>query len=138
MECPHEDVGVILARIPRFHFHWSQNHFKHEPNMFRYSYADLTEREKTSYSRILEFVRSFSPLRVVTEDGNFVLDSRGNQVTVPCVIDTHSLVLSNDPMELLGRPLLLSCICRALRFHTFCLMNNLCSFVQERCLTFIP
>jgi len=40
---------------------------------------------------------------VVDEDGNPVLDSRGNQVTKPRVIDTRSLVLSKDPMSLLGR-----------------------------------
>ena len=58
---------------------------------------------KTSYSRILEFVRSFSRSKVVSEDGNLVLDSRGNQVTMPRVIDTRSLVFSSDPKELLGR-----------------------------------
>ena len=62
----------------------------------------MFERNKTSFARILEFVRSFSRAVVVSEDGNPVLDSRGNPVTKPRVIDTRSLVLSNDPMVLLG------------------------------------
>jgi len=103
VEHPHEDVGFVSTRIPRFHFYWSKDHFKHEPNMFRHSYTGLSERNKTSYSRILEFVRSFSRPKVVSEDGNPVLDSRGNQVTMPRVIDTRSLVFSSDPKELLGR-----------------------------------
>jgi len=103
VERPHEDVGVVLARVPRFHFCWSQDHFKHEPAMYRYGYADLTNRNKTSFARILEFVGSFSRSEVVDEDGNPVLDSRGNQVTKPHLIDTHSLVLSKDPINLLGR-----------------------------------
>jgi len=40
---------------------------------------------------------------VVAEDGNLALDSRGNKVNMPRVIDTRSLVLSSDHMELLGR-----------------------------------
>ena len=103
VEHPHEDVGVVSTRVPRFHYYWSKDHFKHEPGMLRHSYTGLSERNKTSYARILEFVRSFSRSKVVAEDGNLVLDSRGNQVTMPCVIDTRSLVLSSDPMELLGR-----------------------------------
>jgi len=76
--------------------------------MFRHIYASLSERNKTSFSRILEFVRSFSRVEVVSEDGNPVLNSRGNQVTRPCVINTRSLVLSDDPMVLLGTINLLS------------------------------
>ena len=40
---------------------------------------------------------------MVAEDGKPILDSRGNQVTMAHVIDTRSLVLSSDPMDLLGR-----------------------------------
>ena len=82
VEHPHEDVGVVSTCIPHFHFYWSQDHFRHEPNMSRHSYTVLTEQNKTSYARILEFVSSFSLSRVVIEDDNFVLDSRGRQVTV--------------------------------------------------------
>ena len=55
-------------------------------------------------------MHSFSRAKVVSEDGNRVLDSRGNQVTRPHVIDTCFLVLSGDPMVLLGtfNPLSLS------------------------------
>ena len=66
------------------------------------------ERNKTSFARILEFVRSFSKAEVVSKDGNPVLDSQGNQVTKPRVIDTGSLVLSSDLMVLLGMFNLLS------------------------------
>ena len=68
-ERPHEDVGVVSTRVPRFHFYWSKDHFKHEPEMFRHSYTGLSEQNKMSYARILEFVRSFSRSEVVAEDG---------------------------------------------------------------------
>jgi len=102
MECPHDDVRVVSARVPRFPFYWSKDHFKHGPKMFRHNYVGLSERNKTSFTRILEFVRSFSRAEVVSEDGNPVLDSRGNRVTKPRVIDIRSLVLFSDPMVLLG------------------------------------
>jgi len=86
--------------------------------MFRHNYTALSERNKTSFARILEFVRSFSRSEVVTDDGNPVLDSRGNQVTIPRVIDTLSLVLSSDPMALLGKSIMLSFI--PCLVHTFC------------------
>jgi len=38
--------------------------------MFRHIYVGLSERNKTSFARILEFVRSFSRAEVVFEDGN--------------------------------------------------------------------
>jgi hypothetical protein len=47
-------------------------------------------------------VRSFSRSEVVAEDSNPVLDSRGNPVTKPRLIDTQSLVLSKNPLTLLG------------------------------------
>jgi len=54
--------------------------------MFRHSYAGLSERNKTNFAHILEFVRSFSRAVVVSKDGNPVLDSRGNPVTKPRVL----------------------------------------------------
>jgi len=102
VERPHADVGTISTRVAHFPFYWSKDHFKHAPEMFTHGYAGLSERNKTSFARILEFVRSFSRAVVVSEDGNPVLDSRGNPVTKPRVIDTRSLVLSIDPMVLLG------------------------------------
>ena len=102
MEHPHHDVGIMSERVPRFPFYWSKDHFKHVPEMFRYNYVSLFERNKTSFARILKLVRSFSRAVVVSEDGNSVVDSRGNHVTKPRVIDTHSLVLSSDPMDILG------------------------------------
>jgi len=107
MERPHADVGTVSTRVPHFPFYWSRDHFKHAPEMFRHGYASLSERNKTSYARILEFVHSFSRAVVVSKDGHLVLDSRGNPVTKPRVIDTRSLVLSNDPMVLLGMSVLL-------------------------------
>jgi hypothetical protein len=107
VEHPHEDVGVVLARVPHFHFCWSHNHFKHEPAMYIHSYERLTDHNKTSFAKIIEFVGSFSRSEVVAEDGNPVLDSRGNPVTKPRLIDTRSLMLSKDPMTLLGRLCLL-------------------------------
>jgi len=69
--------------------------------MFRHNYIALSERNKTSFAQILEFVCSFSRTGVVAEDGNPVLDSRGNQVTKPRLIDTRSLVLLSYPIGLL-------------------------------------
>jgi hypothetical protein len=65
----------VSTCVLRFHFYWSKDHFKDEPEMFRHSYTDLSERNKTSYARILELMRSFSRSEVVAEDGNLVLDS---------------------------------------------------------------
>lgn len=87
VEWPHEDVGVVSARVPRFHFCWSHDHFKHEPAIYRHSYDRLTDHNKTSFARIIEFVGSFSRSVVVSEDGNHVLDSWGNPVTRPRLID---------------------------------------------------
>lgn len=103
VERPHEDVGVVSTRVSRFHFYWSKDHIKHEPDTFRHSYTRMSDRNKRSFARIIEFVSSFSRSEVVAEDGNLVLDSRGNQVTMPRMIDTHSLVLSKDFMSLLGK-----------------------------------
>jgi len=61
----YEDGKIALTRIPRFHFYWSLDHFRHDPDMFGHSYIGLSERNKTSYARIIEFVHSFSPSRVV-------------------------------------------------------------------------
>jgi len=102
VERPHADTDVVSTRVPRFHFYWSMDHFKHTPNMFKCSYVGLTERNKTGYAHILEFVRSFSRAVVVFEDGNPVLDSRGNPVTEHRAIHARSLVRSKDPMALLG------------------------------------
>jgi hypothetical protein len=115
VERPHDDVGVVSAHVPRFHFCWSHNHLKHEPAMYKHSYERLTDRNKMSISRIIGFVGSFSRSEVFAEDGNTILDSRGNPVTKPRLIDTRSLVLSKDPMTLLGRFCLL--------FHVFCLVQ---------------
>ena len=118
VERPQEDVGVVLARVPHFHFWLSPDHFKHEPAMYRFSYAVLTDQNKTSFARILEFVGSLSRSEVVDEDGNPVLDSRGNQVTKPRLIDNRSLVLYEDPMSLLGRSgLLLFVFCLTYAFY---------------------
>jgi len=97
VECPHGDVGTVSSRVPHFPFYWSKDHFKHAPKMFRHNYAGLSERNKTSFARILEFVLSFSRVGVLYEDGNPVLDSRGNPVTKPRVIDTRSLMPSVTP-----------------------------------------
>jgi len=74
-ERPHEDVGFVSTRVPRFHFCWSKDPFKHKPEMFRHIYTALSEQNKTSFALIFEFVRSFSQSKVVAEDGNHVLDS---------------------------------------------------------------
>ena len=46
-EHPHEDVGVVSTWVPRFHFYWSKDHIKHEPDMFRHSYIGVSERNPT-------------------------------------------------------------------------------------------
>jgi len=107
VEHPHADVGTVFTRVPCFPFYWSKDHFNHALEMFRHSYAGLSERNKTSFARILEFVRSFSRAVVVYEDGNPILDLRGNPVTKPRVINTRSLVILSDPMTLLGLSILL-------------------------------
>jgi len=118
VERPHEDVRVVKERMPPFSFCWTKNHFKHEPAMFRHSYLGLSDRNKTSFARMLEFVGSFSRLEVVAEDGSSVLDSRGNQVTMACFIDTRYLVLSKDPLNLFGRfDLLLFFLCLTHAFY---------------------
>lgn len=140
VEHPYGDGKTIAPRIPRFHFYWSPDHFRHEPDMFRHNYIGLSEQNKTIYTRIIEFVRSVSPSRVKDEAGKFVLDSRGNQVTVLRVIDTRSMVLSDDPMELLGRNssfisllisslsfLLMNCFC----FLCAVKMSQICSLVNK-------
>jgi len=77
VERPHEDVGVVKERMPHFPFCWTKNHFKHEPVMFRHSYPGLSDQNKTSFARILEFVGSFFRLEVVAKDGSPVLDCGG-------------------------------------------------------------
>jgi len=52
VEHPHVDVGTVSTRVPRFPFYWSKDHFKHASEMFRHSYAGLSERNKTSFARI--------------------------------------------------------------------------------------
>lgn len=47
VEHPHGDVGVVMARVPRFYFCPSEDHFKYKPTMNRYGYADLIDRNKT-------------------------------------------------------------------------------------------
>jgi hypothetical protein len=63
-------------------------------------------------------VNFFSRLVVVDEDGNPVMDSRGNPITKPQLIDTRSLVFSKNPMVLLGmlEPLFYSCFSVRLSF----------------------
>lgn len=70
--------------------------------MYKHNYDRLTNRNKTSFARIIEFVSSFSRSEVIAENDNTVLDWRGNPVIKPCLIDTHSLVFSKDPLALLG------------------------------------
>jgi hypothetical protein len=133
---PHGDGGVTSVRVPRFHFSWCLDHFKHEPAMYRYNYDKLTEWDKDSFASIVEFVNSFSRSELVDEGGNPVMDSRGNPVTKPRLIDTRSLVFSKNPHVLLGTLELLL----FLYFYSldFCLMIYLCFHVQEKCLTSVP
>jgi hypothetical protein len=102
VERSRKGVGVVPTRVPHFHFCWSRAHLKHEPIMYRRDYDRLIDRDQTSLAKIIEFVRSFSRSEVIAEDGNPVLDSRGNPVTKPRLIDTQSLVLSKNPLTLLG------------------------------------
>jgi hypothetical protein len=111
VERSRKGVGVVPTRVPRFHFCWSRNHLKHEPAMYRRNYDRLIDRDQTSLVRIIEFVRSFSRLEVVAEDGNPVLDSRGNPVTKPRLIDTQYLVFSKNPLALLGMLVLMFYSC---------------------------
>jgi hypothetical protein len=82
VERPHGENGVTSARVPHFHFSWSRDHLKHDSTMYRYNYDRLT-------------------------GGNPVLDSRGNLVTRPRLIDTRALVFSKNPLVLLGMLVLL-------------------------------
>jgi hypothetical protein len=102
-----EGVGGVSTRVPHFPFCWSRDHLRHEPSMYRRDYDRLIDRDQTSLARIIEFVRSFSLSEVVAEDGSPVLDSRGNLVTKPHLIDTQSLVSSKDSLALLGMLVLL-------------------------------
>jgi hypothetical protein len=87
VERSRKGVDVVPTRVPHFHFCWSRDHLKHEPAMYRRDYDRLIDRDQTSLVRIIEFMRSFFQSEVIAEDGNPVLDSRGNLVTKPRLID---------------------------------------------------
>jgi hypothetical protein len=95
--------GVVSSRVLRFNFFWYLDHFEYKSKFYECKYALLSSREKLGYDRIQEFVGSFHLAVVVDEEGNRQLDSLGNPITVPHMIDTQSLVLSPSPMEFLGR-----------------------------------
>jgi len=78
---PNDNGGFVSARVHRFHFFWYPDHFTYESKAFGHS---------------------FLPAEVVDEEGRRMLDSQGNRVTVPCLINTHDLLLSSNPMELLA------------------------------------
>jgi hypothetical protein len=61
-------------------------------------------------------VNSFSRSKVVDEGGNPLLDSRGNPVTHPRLIETRALVFSLDPLVLLGMLVLLFFFICSLKF----------------------
>jgi hypothetical protein len=107
VERPYGEDGVTSVCVPRFHFCWSRDHLKHEPAMYRYNYDCLTDCNKDSFAKIVGFVYSFSRSEVVDEGGNPALDSRGNPVTKPRLIDTRSLVFSKNPLTLLSMQVLL-------------------------------
>jgi hypothetical protein len=90
------------VRVPRIRFNWSRDHLKHEPTMYRFSYDKLTERNKDSFAKLVEFVNSFSRSVVVDDGGNPVMDLQGNPVTKPRLIDTRSLVFSRNSLALLS------------------------------------
>jgi hypothetical protein len=92
VERPYGDNGVTSVRVSRFHFSWSRDHFKHETAMYRYGYDQLTEQNKNSFVKLVEFVNSFSRSVMVDEGGNQVMDSRGNPITKPRLIDTRSML----------------------------------------------
>jgi hypothetical protein len=65
-----------------------------------------------------------------------VIDSRGNLVTKPRLIDTCSLVFSKNPLALLGMLLLLFSLSARL---IFMITDPLLFFhLQEKCLIFVP
>jgi hypothetical protein len=118
-----EGVGAAPTRIPCFPFCWSRDHLRHEPAMYRRDYDRLIDRDQTSLARIIEFVRSFSRSVVVAEDGSPVLDSQGNPVTKPRLIDTRSLVFSRDPLALVLIDTRSRSVCECCHAFSFILLS---------------
>jgi len=142
IERPHSKGDVACTRIPRFNFFWYLDHFGYEPKVYKCKYFRLSSQDKLGYNEIRCFVESFHRVIVMDVDGNPKIDSLGNPITVPRVIDTRSLVFSLSPTEILGSNLIYSffsyVFCYCLSAYVSCwFLQEICRTCAQKCVHFL-
>jgi hypothetical protein len=86
--------GEAPARIPYFPLEWCSDHYKFRSNDYCRTLDRLSGEERAAHDKLWAYVRAFMPSKSVGEDGK--------EVSVARFIDTHGLMVSEDPMDLLG------------------------------------
>ena len=101
-----EKEGVPDRRT-LFPLYWSEDHFGYEPKYFCRTIPSLTEEEIDVHQKLWVFVQPFSRKIKTDKRGNLLMNADGTLVTDPRFINTHELVVSQDPDDCLGRCTLL-------------------------------
>jgi len=87
---------------PFFPLCWKQDHFRLDPKNFSRTAPSLKEEEEDAYQKIWAFVQSFSRKTKTYKRGNLLMNADGTPVTEPRFINTHELVVFQDPDDCLG------------------------------------
>jgi len=103
--------GETPVRAAYFPLRWSDSHYKFKPNDFSYAPERLIGEERLALDKLRVFVRGFKSLKLVSADGD--------AVSVTLFIDTHGLLIAEDPLDQLG-------ISLVLLFLTFFLFYSSC------------
>jgi len=81
---------------------WKKDHFGFDPKDFYRTVPSLTKEEIDAHQKIWGFVQSFSRMIITDKQGNPLMNVDGTPMTEPRFINTHELVVSEDPDDCLG------------------------------------
>jgi hypothetical protein len=87
-----EDGSVTMKEVERFPMSWTEEHFKKGTDAYLTADASLTVAERRGLRSLQDFVKGFSPAKLVTRAGEPVLDEEGNEQFVPRLINTKRLL----------------------------------------------
>jgi len=96
------DVVRDVVRRPLFPLCWKKDHFGFDPKDFYRTVPSLTEKEIDAHQKIWAFAQSFSRKIKTDKRGNPLMNADETPVIKPRFINTHELVVSEDPDDCLG------------------------------------
>jgi len=116
---------------PLFPLCWKKDHFGFDPKDFYRTVPSFTEEEIDAHQKIWAFVQFFSQKIKTDKRGNPLMNADGTPVTEPRFINSHDLVVSEDPNDCLGSYIYFCLACSCLHsfvsdlfFHFFCVCRK--------------